>query len=518
MKKLKILLTFVLAATVFGCAVDENDSLDNVNNSQGPSNISALFTITQDNTGFVTIAPTGEGVGSFEVYFGDGTVDPSVVLAGRKTTHNYAEGEYAVKIVGKSVTGKTAEFTHNLSVSFRAPEDLQVTVAPVAGDSFSINVSAKATYEAFFEVWFGESEDEEPVQFNEGQTITHTYAAIGTYEVKVVAYSGGAATTPFTQSVTITNPLLLPLTFENSTLNYAFGDFGGTATSVIDNPHSEGINTSTKVARLIKNPGETWAGVALSLDEVLNFSEKNKIRMKVWSPAAGTPIILKFENATNADINKENQQFTSVANEWEEITFDYSDIDLTQQFSKVVLFFNFGTPGTGESYYFDDIMQTSSADALVLPLTFESLSLDYGMIPFEGAATEIITNPDPSGINTSSKVVQFLKTQGAQTYAGVAIDLESPIDFSEQKKIKIKVWSPAAGKVILLKLENIPLTAGAAIEKQATTTVANAWEELTFDFSDINEAIQYQNVIIFCDFGNAGTGTTYYFDDVKQSN
>lgn len=518
MKKLKILLTFVLAATLFGCEVDENDSLDNVANGQAPANISALFTITQDNTGLVTIAPLGEGVGSFDIYFGDGTAEPEKVLAGKKTTHTYPEGEYQVKIVGRSVTGKTAEATQNLSVSFRAPENLEVNIAPVAGDSFSINVSAKATYEAFFEVWFGESDTETPVQFNEGQTVAHTYAAIGTYEVKVVAYSGGAATAEFTQTVTITNPLLLPLTFENSTLNYAFGDFGGTATSVIDNPHVEGINTSTKVARMVKNPGETWAGVALSLDEVLNFTEKNKIRIKVWSPTAGTPIILKFENAGNANINKENQQFTSVANQWEEITFDFSDIDLTQEFSKVVLFFNFGTSGTGESYYFDDILQAASADALVLPLTFESLSLDYGLIPFEGAATEIITNPDPSGINTSSKVVQFLKTQGAQTYAGVAIDLESPIDFSVQKQIKVKVWSPGAGKVILLKLESIPNVEGTAIEKQATTTVANAWEELTFDFSDVNTAIEYQNVIIFCDFGNAGTGTTYYFDDIKQSN
>lgn len=516
MKKLKILLTFILATAIFGCEVDENDSLDNVSNGQAPSNISALFTITQDNSGLVTIAPTGEGVGSFDVFYGDATTEAGNVLAGKNITHKYAEGEYVVKIVGKSVNGKTAEFTHNLSVSFKAPENLNVTVAPVAGDAFSINVSAKADFESFFEVWFGESEDEAPVQFNEGQTIKHTYAAIGTYEVRVVAYSGGVATSETTETVTIINPLLLPINFENSTLNYAFIDFGGTATSVIDNPHSEGINTSTKVGKLIKNPGEVWAGVALQLDEILDFSVKNKIRMKVWSPAVGTPIIVKFENAGNADIKHENQQLTTVANQWEELTFDFSDIDLTQEFSKLVLFFNYGTSGSGQTYYFDDIVQTASSDALVFPLTFESSSLNYGLVPFEGAATEIINNPDASGINTSSKVVQFFKAQGAKTYAGVAITLESVIDFSTQKKMKIKVWSPAAGKTILLKFEDGPNAN--PIEKSAVTTVAEQWEELTVDFSDINTAVNYQKVIVFCDFGVDGTGTTYYFDDIKQSN
>ena len=212
---------------MFSCTVDENDSLDDVANGPAPANISALFTITQDNTGLVTIAPRGEGVGSYEVYYGDATVEPGIVLAGKTINHTYAEGNYSVKIVGKSVNGKTAEYIHDLAVSFVAPENLQVTIAPVVGDPLSINVSAKADLEAFFEVWFGESEDEEPVQFNEGETIMHTYATIGTYEVKVVAYSGGAATTEYTQNVTITNPLLLPINFENPTLNYEFTNLMG---------------------------------------------------------------------------------------------------------------------------------------------------------------------------------------------------------------------------------------------------------------------------------------------------
>ena len=53
------------------------------------------------------------------------------------------------------------------------------------------------------------------------------------------------------------------------------------------------------------------------------------------------------------------------------------------------------------------------------------------------------------------------------------------------------------------------------IEKDASTTVANGWEELTYDFSGIVNSNNYQRVVVFFDFGNAGTGATYYFDDIK---
>jgi len=68
-----------------------------------------------------------------------------------------------------------------------------------------------------------------------------------------------------------------------------------------------------------------------------------------------------------------------------------------------------------------------------------------------------------------------------------------------------------------LKLENSTNT-NINIELPVTTTVANGWEELTYDFTGINTNNAYQNVVLFFDFGTNGTGATYYFDDVKLSN
>lgn len=511
MKQFKIFIMFVMAALVVGCTDDEN-SLNDVKNSGPAAKITGLFTITQDNSGNVTITPNSEGAVRYEVYPGDGVTKPVELAPGESVQRTYAEGNYDIRMVAYTITGKMSEATQTLTVTFRAPENIEIIATPVAGNSFSIDVTAKADYETFFEVWFGEGPGEIPTQFNEGQTVNHVYSAVGTYTIKVTAYSGGVATTTATKEITILDPFVLPLTFESTTLTYTFIDFGGTATSVINNPHSEGINTSTKVGKQIKNAGEVWAGTAIQLDNALDFVTYKSFKMKVWSPAAGVPVILKVENAADAAINFENQQLTTKANEWEVLTFNYSGVDDTKEFSKLVVFFNFGTSGTGEEYLFDDIELTLNP----LPLTFELPGTAVN--GFGDAIGSVVENPDATGINTSANVGKVLKSNNAQTWAGVAVPLIGPIDFSMQKKIKMKVWSPQAGIPVLLKIEKHNDNT-VAIEKSVNTTVANAWEELTYDYTDvIDNSVDYQMVVVFFNFGAVGDGSSYYFDDIKQSN
>ncbi|MNX86606.1 hypothetical protein D3C86_1184930 [compost metagenome] len=148
----------------------------------------------------------------------------------------------------------------------------------------------------------------------------------------------------------------MPLTFESATINYGFGDFGGAFASKVANPDATGINTTANVARVVKNAGsEVWAGTAITLTEPIDFSVYNKIKIKVWSPQAGIPILLKLENSANTGINREISVTTTVANGWEELTYDFTGINNNNAYQNVVLFFDFGTNGTGASYYFDDV-------------------------------------------------------------------------------------------------------------------------------------------------------------------
>lgn len=227
-----------------------------------------------------------------------------------------------------------------LTVSFRAPENVEATVTPVTGDSFSINVTAAADFETFFEVTFGDDPSQLPIPFMEGDpAILHTYANTGTYTVTIVAYSGGIATTTITRTVTISNPILLPINFENSSLNYSFVDFGNVTTTLANNPAISGINLSSKVGKTVKNNGaDTWGGSTMVIDRPIDFSTLTKIRVKVWSPQVGAIVKLKIENLTDGNINKEVDIATTVANAWEYMTFDFAGADFTKEYSKVIIF------------------------------------------------------------------------------------------------------------------------------------------------------------------------------------
>jgi hypothetical protein len=57
-----------------------------------------------------------------------------------------------------------------------------------------------------------------------------------------------------------------------------------------------------------------------------------------------------------------------------------------------------------------------------------------------------------------------------------------------------------AGIIVKLKLEKVASDA-TNIEVDATSTIANGWEELTFDFPGIVSSNNYQRVVVFFDFG-----------------
>lgn len=243
-----ILCVLFLITTVVACKKDNYDDISFINTASAPGKLSALFDITQDNTGLVTITPNGEGIANFDIYFGDATTVPVNVLPGKNTKHTYAEGVYNVKIVGRNGTGATTEAIQKLTVSFRAPENLVANVGIDPANNLKVNVSAKADYETFFKVYYGDGgPNEVPVSFLEGATVSHIYTAVGTYNVRIVALSGGAATTEVTKRITIVDPLILPITFESGTVDYTFNNFAGGGVTTSSNPSATGINTSAKV-------------------------------------------------------------------------------------------------------------------------------------------------------------------------------------------------------------------------------------------------------------------------------
>ena len=159
-------------------------------------------------------------------------------------------------------------------------------------------------------------------------------------------------------ATTTNNTLALPLSFESASLKYEFLNFDGGSVSIIDNPKSSGINTSSKVAQMVKNAGQPWGGSFLTLDNPIDFSSKKTFKMKVFSPRVGAKVLLKVENLTDGGISFEKEVTTTKANAWEELTFDFSAINAGKSYQKVVLIFDLGIMGDGTAnftYLFDDI-------------------------------------------------------------------------------------------------------------------------------------------------------------------
>ena len=528
MNTIKYFFSIALVLSVMlGCKKDSFTDTSFTTTAAKPAKLSLLFDITQDNTGLVTITPNGEGAISYDVVYGDATTTPVSFAAGKNTSHVYAEGVYTVKVTARDINGNTVTATQQLTVSFRAPEKLVVTADLDATNKFKLNVSATALYETMFKVYYGDVANEVPVTFLEGATVSHTYLTTGTFIVRVIAYSGGAATTTFTKTITIIDPTVLPITFESTTQNYTFNNFDGGAVTVINNPKSTGINTSAKVAQMVKGAGQVWGGSWIGLGGSIDFSANKIFRMKVYSPRVGAKVLLKVENAANGGISFEKEVATTLANTWEDLAFDFSAINTSNTYQNIVLIFDNGTQGNGSAnftFLLDDIRLTNSMPTtqMKLPVTFDDINVNYSVTDFGNSQTVDAVDPKLS----TNKVKKTTKISGAETWAGTTLGTAGngfptaiPLSTSASQ-MTIRVYAPAAGIRVRLKIED-RTNPTVSVETEATTTVANAWETLNFDFKNqatgtaaINYTSKYDMASVFFDFGNAGTGKVFYWDDV----
>jgi len=323
-------------------------------------------------------------------------------------------------------------------------------------------------------------------------------------------------------------PLELPITFENEAVDYAFENFAGGVSTVIPNPDASGENTSATVAEMVKGPGEVFGGSVLALDDPIDFSENKLFKMKVRSPRTGARVLLKVENAGNPGIFFEKEDTSTVANAWETLEFDFSAINTGNEYSRIVLIWDLGVAGDGSpnfTFQYDDIELVMSDVEIIqvdLPIDFEDSMIDYGLTDFGGTASSIVTDP----VDPGNTVVQTIRTAGSQVFAGTTVGqplgLENPVPFDfDNTGMKARVWSPEAGVIVKLKIEQVG-NPGIFVEKDVLTTTSGEWETLEFDFSEptagaLNLDLDYNLPTIFFNFG-ADPGTTpeqtYFFDDI----
>ena len=199
-----------------------------------------------------------------------------------------------------------------------------------------------------------------------------------------------------------TTPIDLPVDFESSTIDYTMTDFGDNTSSLVTDPYSSG-NMAMKV---IKSSGAaTWAGTTIGTPSGfatnIPLSLSNSVMsVSVWSPQAGIPIRLKVEDSNDPTHTCETETNTTVSG-WQVMEFDFVNqapgteslsvgLGNGWTYNMASIFFNFGTEGTGETYYFDDVQMCDNGDCID---PCEGITCSEGQMCFNGSCIDIPVDP-----------------------------------------------------------------------------------------------------------------------------
>ena len=152
------------------------------------------------------------------------------------------------------------------------------------------------------------------------------------------------------------------------------------------------------------------------------------------------------------------------------------------------------------------------SDAQTLPFNFETTPTTEDFINFDGGIATVISNPQQTGINSSSMVAQIVR-DGGEIFAGSKLILANNLDFSINGALSMKVFTTAPiGTTVKFKLEGSGST-----EIDVLTTVSGEWETLVWDFTGTPS--NFNELVFMFDFGNVGDGSassTFLFDDIEQ--
>ncbi|MFN1834428.1 T9SS type A sorting domain-containing protein [Balneola sp. MJW-20] len=165
---------------------------------------------------------------------------------------------------------------------------------------------------------------------------------------------------------------------------------------------------------------------------------------------------------------------------------------------------------------------SSVATAQINPINFEAdgNGADWSWTVFENGdnpPVDVIFNPDATGANTSDSVAAItVRAEGASFAGATTRDIGSFTLDETNRTIKIMVWKSKISDVGI-KLETA--SGFAYPEVKVANTVTNEWEELTFDFSNVDNppSEPWNGITIFPDFGERSEDATIYFDNITFS-
>ena len=533
----KITKVFIIIVMVFAC--NEEDNLSFLDTIPAPSNVSAVFNITQDNTGLVTIFPTAEGATSFDIYFGDTTTDPENIKQGNNIEHTYAEGSYEVKVVASNIKGDTAEITKQLVVSFKAPENLMVTVENDAAISKQVNVNATADFASMYEFYSGEDNITQPVMTgNIGEGISYQYANPGTYSVKVIAKGGAIETTEYTADFEVTEilaPVVSTVTPPAKNDEDVISIFSDAYTDVAGTDFNPNWSQSTiynafdlNGDAILQYSNLNYQGIDLGSE--IDASSMEILHLDIWTPDATSIDIYPLPNG----VQPADERFVTkalTANSWTTINIPMSDF--TDQGLPVDKLKQFKFVGSG-TVFIDNIYFYKAPSPTGTPIVFDDFEGNGNISTWAGddcGMNIAFANPFKDALNDSDTVLEYNDTGG--TYANVRFDKDSDFDLSDGNSVfTIKIYVPSSSitgsqpNQLSFKLQDADPKPWERQSEIIKPIALDTWQEVTFDFANDTVLGQtnplsitnFNRIVIQVNSENNSDKVIAYLDDLSYGN
>jgi hypothetical protein len=537
MKKLHFIISLFVLAIALGCSEDSSSvDLDAV---AAPSNISALTTVTQDNTGKVTFLPKGDGVTEYEIYFGDGTSEPAHVNPGESASHVYKEGVYQSKIVGTTLNGKKTEVTQEVIVSFKAPENLVVVITNDLAVSKKVTVTAKADFALFYDVYFGEAGKPDPISANNGQSVSYVYQEAGVYKIRVVSKSAAIKTTEHTEDFTVTI-VSKPSASAPAPPNRLATD----VISLYSSKYTDVSGTNYFPDWGQGGQGSSWAEFDLNGDKMLNYiklsyqgielasgtsvdvSSMEFIHMDVW-----TADLQKIETSLISKTNGEKPVVKDlVANQWTSIDIPISAF--TSQGLTVADIFQLkfvGTPWAGGTVFIDNIYFYKEAATVTGPTAAPTPVLPAVNVisMFSNAYTNVPVDTWRTSWSSATLEDVSLSGNAAKKYSAldfVGIETASTqINATAMTHFHTDVWS---SDFTTFKIKLVDFGADGAFgggddkehEVTFTSPATNTWVSLDIPLSDFVNLTTRAHIAQLIYVGAPTGNNTVYIDNVYFHN
>ncbi|MDA8970361.1 carbohydrate binding domain-containing protein [Flavobacteriaceae bacterium] len=376
MKNVKKIYKSVLIILVIISCTDNRD-LGFLEEVVLPSNISALFDITQDNSGLVTITPSGEGASTFEIGLGDSS-ESVRITSGESIENIYTEGSYDVSITAFNIVGDSTQVNQQLVVSFQAPQNLEVVIENDASTSKQVNISASADFATSYEFYSGETGIDQPVATaNIGDGISYDYETPGIYSVKIVAKGGAIETTEYTEDFEVTE-IVFPLSSAPTPPNRNDVDVVSVFSDVYTDETLNELPTtwsSTNFEEANINSDNIWKltsldflGIVTNYDAGIDLSEMEKMHIDYWVPEGTTnELFVKIVNTVDGGEDLESLGATT-GGSWQSIelditAFDGGDLANKEKITQILIDSDGETPVAYiDNFYFYRESTTSSFD------------------------------------------------------------------------------------------------------------------------------------------------------------